>query len=185
MNRTAFIMASIVLSVCCSCGGNQKPSPRIPVWGEEVADTASAVKKITLSGKTVSVPFKRCENGLAEVQVSLNGTPFNMWWDTGASITSISSLEFIKLMKEGKVSEEDKIGSVKTSYADGSSGVEDVYRIKEIFIQGKDNEYLVLNDVAVSVSESIGAPLLVGQNVIGSLPKHKFNDETEVIEFDK
>lgn len=184
MKRIVFVMASIAILVCCSCGGGQKPSPRKAVWGEE-ADTTSAVKKVTLSGKNVLVPFKRSENGLAEVQISLNGTPFNMWWDTGASITSISSLEFVKLMKEGKVNEEDKIGSVKASYADGSSGVEDVYQIKEIFIQGKDNEYLILNDVAVSVSENIGAPLLIGQNVISNLPKHKFNDEAEVIEFDK
>ncbi len=184
MKRIVFVMASIAILVCSSCGGGQKPSPRKAVWGEEV-DTASAVKKVTLSGKTVLVPFKRSENGLAEVQISLNGTPFNMWWDTGASLTSISSLEFVKLMKEGKVNEEDKIGSVKASYADGSSGVEDVYQIKEIFIQGKDNEYLILNDVAVSVSENIGAPLLIGQNVISNLPKHKFNDEAEVIEFDK
>lgn len=188
MNRIAFILASIAILACSSCGGKQDPSPRDPVW-EEATDTAasasSAVKKVTLSGKTVLVPFRRTENGLAEVQVSLNGTPFNMWWDTGASITSISSLEFIKLVKEGKVNEEDKIGIVNTSYADGSSGMEEVYCIKEIFIQGKNNEYLVLNDVAVSVSSNLGAPLLIGQNVISNLPKHKFNDEAEVIEFDK
>ena len=110
----------------------------------------------TLSGEQVLVPFKRKENGLAEVQISLNGTPFNMWRDTGASITSISSLEFLKLLKEGKVSESDKIGSVSSAYADGSSGVEDVYRIREIFIQGKNNEHLILNDVAVTVSENLG-----------------------------
>lgn len=183
MKNILFAMATIAILTLTSCGNNQKPSQRVNVW-EEV-DTTSAVKKVTLSGKTVFVPFKRTDNGLAEVQVSLNGTPFNMWWDTGASITSISSLEFIKLMKEGKVNEDDKIGSVKTSYADGSSGVEDVYRIKEIFIQGRDNEHLILNDVAVTVSESLGAPLLVGQNVISNLPKHRFNDDTGEIEFDK
>lgn len=184
MKKILFAMAGMAILMCASCGNKTKPSTRVGVWGENV-DTTTAVKKVTLSGEQVLVPFKRKENGLAEVQISLNGTPFNMWWDTGASITSISSLEFLKLLKEGKVSESDKIGSVSSSYADGSSGVEDVYRIREIFIQGKNNEHLILNDVAVTVSENLGAPLLVGQNVISNLPKHKFNDTTEEIEFDK
>lgn len=178
------MISAVAMLICYSCGGSQKPSQRSDVWGDDVDTTT--VKEVTLSGDKVVVPFKRTSSGLAEVQVSLNGVPFNMWWDTGASITSISSLEFIKLLKDGKVDEEDdKIGSIRTSYADGSSGVESVYRIKEIVIQGKDNERLTLYGVAVSVSKNLGAPLLVGQNVISELPKHKFNDTTEEIEFDK
>jgi len=184
MKNILFVMATIAILTLTSCGNSQKPSPRVNVW-DEATDTASAVRKVSLSGKSVFVPFKRLDNGLAEVQVSLNGTPFNMWWDTGASITSISSLEFIKLMKEGKVGEDDKIGTVNASYADGTSGLEDVYCIREIFIQGKDNEHLILKDVAVAVSENLSAPLLVGQNVISNLPKHRFNDDTGEIEFDK
>lgn len=184
MRNFLLAMACIAICVCTSCGNKQKPSNRENLWGEKT-DTTTAVKKVTLSGKQVFVPFKRKEDGLAEVQVSLNGTPFNMWWDTGASITSISSLEFIKLVKEGKIDEDDKVGTIQASYADGSSGEEDVYNIHEIFIQGKNNEHLILYDVAVSVSENLGAPLLVGQNVINNLPKHKFNDATEEIEFDK
>lgn len=184
MKKVMFLMAIVAIIVCSSCGNSTKPSKRVELWGENL-DTTSAVKKVTLSGEKVLVPFKRKENGLAEVQISLNGTPFNMWWDTGASLTSISSLEFIKLIKEGKVSDADMLGTVSNSYADGSSGEETVYNIKEILIQGKNNEYLRLNDVAVTVSENLGAPLLIGQNVIGNLPKHKFNDATEEIEFDK
>lgn len=179
MKKNVLLLLATTMLICTSCN-DQKPSQRDNAWDEE-----KAVKNVTLSGEKVYVPFKRTDSGLAEVQVSLNGSPFNMWWDTGASITSISSLEFIKLMKENKVSAEDKIGSVQASFADGSSGFEDVYQIHEIYIQGKNNEYLKLEDVAVTVSESLGAPLLVGQNVISQLPKHKFNDETEEIEFDK
>lgn len=179
MKKNVLLLFATTMLMCISCN-DQKPSQRENAWDEE-----KAVKNVTLSGEKVYVPFKRTDSGLAEVQVSLNGSPFNMWWDTGASITSISSLEFIKLMKENKVSAEDKIRSIQVAFADGSSGVEDVYLIHEIFIQGKNNDYLKLEDVAVTVSESLGAPLLVGQNVISQLPKHKFNDETEEIEFDK
>ena len=183
MKKVFFLLSAIVMLTCVSCGSEQKPSKRSSVWGDDVDTTT--VKGVTLSSEKVFVPFQRTSSGLAQVQVSLNGVPFNMWWDTGASITSISSLEFVKLMKEGKVDEDDKIGTISTSYADGSRGEEDVYLIREIYIQGKDNEHLVLNGVAVSVSENLGAPLLIGQNVISELPKHKFNDETEEIEFDK
>ena len=81
-----------------SCSNHQKPSARNNVWGDE--DTTS-VTEVKLSGSKVLVPFKRIESGLAEVQVSLNGVPFNMWWDTGASVTCISLLELQKLAKEG------------------------------------------------------------------------------------
>lgn len=184
MKKVVYIISAVIIMLTnASCGNNQKPSDRSSVWGEDVDTTT--VKGISLSSEKVFVPFQRTASGLAQVQVSLNGVPFNMWWDTGASITSISSLEFIKLVKEGRVEEDDKIGSIQAKYADGSSGEEDVYRIREISIQGKDNEHLTLYGVAVSVSENLGAPLLIGQNVISELPKHKFNDDTEEIEFDK
>lgn len=177
-------MAIMAVFMCASCDNKQKPTQRNDVWGDNV-DTTTVVKKIKLSSEKVLVPFKKTESGLFEVQVSLNGTPFNMYWDTGASITSISSLEFIKLIKENKVKESDKLGTINNTYADGSSSEEDVYCIHEIYIQGKNNESLILYDVSVTVSENLGAPLLVGQNVISKLPKYKFNESTEEIEFDK
>lgn len=184
MKKVVYIISTVIIMLTnASCVNTQKPSERSSVWGEGVDTTT--IKKFSLSSDKVFVPFQRTASGLAQVQVSLNGVPFNMWWDTGASITSISSLEFIKLIKEGRVEEDDKIGSIQATYADGSRGEEDVYRIREISIQGKNNEHLILYGVTVSVSENLSAPLLIGQNVISELPKHKFNDDTEEIEFDK
>ena len=90
MKKILFAMAGIAIFACVSCGNKQKPSPRSSVWGENVDTTT--VAEVRLSGEKVLVPFKRTESGLAEVQVSLNGVPFNMWWDTGASVTCISLL---------------------------------------------------------------------------------------------
>ena len=61
---------------------------------------------MSLSSKNVIVPFERTSD-LAQVQISLNGVPFNMWWDTGASMTCISALELQKLAKEGKIELDD------------------------------------------------------------------------------
>lgn len=76
MKKILFAMIGIAILMCASCENKKKPSTRVSVWGENV------VTEVKLSGEKVLVPFKRTESGLAEVQVSLNGVPFNMWWDT-------------------------------------------------------------------------------------------------------
>lgn len=182
MKKILFLLLALML-VSTSCSNMQKPSKRESVWSES-ADTIS-IQEVILSGDKVMVPFKRTESGLAEVQVSLNGVPFNMWWDTGASLTSISLLDLQNLIKQGKISVDDKIGSAIVSLADGSSSEEVVVNLKEIYIPGQDNKYLVLKDIAALVSKNIEAPLLIGQNVITNLPKHSFNESNGVIEFDK
>lgn len=166
-----------IMLLCVSCGNKQKPSQRANVWKNEA--------EISLSSDKISVPFKRTMSGLAEVQVSLNGVPFNMYWDTGATFTSISSLELEKLAKENKIRQEDFLGSVTSTYADGSSSEEPVFMIKEIFIQGNDGRYLILKNVETIISENSEAPLLIGQNIISNLPKHSFNESSMVIEFEK
>lgn len=178
MKRIIFAAIVIVMMSCTSCGSRQKPSSRVNVWDKESSS-------IAMSDEKVFVPFTRTPSGLAEVQVSLNGVPFNMWWDTGASITCISALELQKLAKEGKITLDDYLGDAVSRLADGSSTEEVVFNIKEIYIQGKDNKYLRLTDVAAIVSANEEAPLLIGQNIISNLPKHRFNDRTGEIEFDR
>lgn len=177
MKNLLYILVIGLMLLCTSCGNKQKPSQRANVWKTEAT--------ISLSSDKVSVPFKRTMSGLAEVQVSLNGVPFNMYWDTGASITSISSLELAKLAKENKIRQEDLLGSVTSTYADGSSAEQPVFMIKEIFIQGNDGRYLILKNVETIISENCEAPLLIGQNIISNLPKHSFNESSMVIEFEK
>ena len=119
MKQTSLIIALAATVVLTACGGGQKPSKRDNVWGENV-DT-SVVAKNQVKGEKVLVPFKRINNDLLEVQVSLNGVPFNMWWDTGASVTCISLLELQKLAKEGKISMDDYQGPAFSKIADGST----------------------------------------------------------------
>lgn len=180
MNKTVYIIFSLLIGfLMVSCSGNQKPSERINVWNH------SDTEEVELSTEKVCVPFKRTSGDLAEVQVSLNGVPFNMWWDTGASMTCISALELQKLVKEGKIELDDYQGSILTKIADGSTTEALVFNIKEIYIPGKDNQYLVLRDIDAAVSASADAPLLIGQNVIQNLPKHSFDEANGLIIFDK
>lgn len=78
MKNLFCILVIGLMLLCTSCGNKQKPSQRANVWKTE----ATKSSEISLSSDKVSVPFKRTMSGLAEVQVSLNGVPFNMYWDT-------------------------------------------------------------------------------------------------------
>ncbi|MBD5415675.1 MAG: hypothetical protein HDR46_05235 [Bacteroides sp.] len=160
-----------------SCQSEQKPSDRISVWEDD--------SNISLSSNVVEVPFQRTAGNLAEVKVSLNGVTFNMWWDTGASMTCISALELQNLCKEGRISLDDYQGRILSRIADGSSTESFVFNIKEIYIQGLNNQYLRLQDIDAMVSPNQDAPLLIGQNIIQNLPPHKFREDAGVIEFEK
>lgn len=175
MKKIVFLLFLCGLVLSTSCTDSQQVSQRVNAFIQE-GDS--------LSEQATKVPFKRLANNLAEVQVSLNGVPCNMWWDTGASVTCISLLELKRLAKEGKVQLEDYAGNSVATIADGSKVENALFRIKELYIQGRDNKNLILHDVVVSVSANEHAPLLLGQNVINSLPKHSFNETEEVIEFE-
>lgn len=183
MKRTIFLIVNMCGLLCASCGDNTKPTVRNGVWGSDKTETV--IGDAELSEEKVLVPFNKMQSGLAEVQVSLNGVPFNMWWDTGASMTCISLLELQKLIKENRISPDDYVGPAMSKIADGSTTETAIFTIKEIYIQGQDNKYLILRDVRAMVSPSIEAPLLIGQNVISNLPKHFFNESMGVIEFEQ
>ena len=175
-NFIHILIIGLMLLLCASCK-NQRPSPRYQPWDHKC--------EATLSGDKVCVPFKRTMSGLIEVQVSLNSVPFNMCWDTGAAITSISSLEYAKLVKEGVACDDDLSDCITITCADGSSSDQRTLIIKEIYIQGKDGHYLRLMNVEAIILDNTKAPLLLGQNVISNLPKHSFNESSMEIEFEK
>lgn len=183
MKRTFIITLAfvILIPICSSCGEKQKASTRVAIWSEENDST----ELVSLSAKKVIVPFQRTEGDLAQIQISLNGVPFNMLWDTGASMTCISALELEKLYKEGKIELNDYQGTIVSHIADGSTTETFVFNIREIYIPGRDNQYLVLHDVEASVSPNAEAPLLIGQNIIQNLPNHIFREDESVIEFEQ
>lgn len=177
MKKVAFILIIIGVVIvigCClqSCGGEQKASEREDVW---YVDTVSVIK----------VPFQRTGGDLIEIQVSLNGVPMNMWWDSGASTSCISALELLQLAKQGRITLDDYQREVATRIADGSTSYNMMFNIKELYIEAKDNKHLILNNIDVLVSPNEGAPLLLGQNVMMNLPKYVINDAEGVIEFEE
>ena len=175
MKNILLVALTLVLLMSCQ---KQKPMPRQPIMGKRTEISVQS------NSSKIFIPFRRTESGLAEVQVSLNGVPFNIWWDTGASVTCISALEFAKLVKEGKINEDDHIQTIITTIADGTQVEEELFLIRELYLKGENDKYLIINNIYAAVSENLNAPLLIGQNVIQQLPKHSFDDSKSVIEFD-
>lgn len=171
--------AMCVAMATTGCGGGQQPSPRVQVWDEDTVEVAS------LSSDKVVVPFTPKNGGCMEIQVSLNGEPFNMLWDTGASITSISALELQRLDKAGKITLDDLQGTIVAQIADGSYTEEYVFNLAEILIPARDNQSLTLHDIEACVSANTSAPLLVGQNIMRELPRHTVDNAENVIIFER
>lgn len=179
MNKKISIFLSIAAAAMLTACDNQKPSPRVDVYGDSEVETTQ------MSADKVYVPFTRTESNLIEVQVTLNGVPMNMIYDSGASMTSISALELQMLAKAGKIELSDYMGNIVTQIADGSTSEGAVFNIKGLTIKGNNDQYLVVRDMEAIVSANDDAPLLLGQNAIRELPKHTIDDSKGVIIFDK
>lgn len=173
MKKSLLFLAIMAMALCYSCGNKEKIK-----W-------ASGEEKETRQVDKILVPFTRTESNLISLQASLNGVPFNMIYDTGASGSTISVLELQQLKKEGKFNEDDFVGLTLAMLADGSLMIGERITIKEIWIQGQGNVTLRVPDVEVTVVDDENASMLMGQDIIGQLPKHSINDVTGMIEFDK
>lgn len=105
------------------------------------------------------------EGGVLRTNVTLNGVlKIDMVIDSGASEVSISPDVASTLVKSGTVEEEDWLESKTYVFADGSTAKSKRFKIDQI----KIGNYAI-NDVAVSISNSVTSPLLLGQNVLSKL----------------
>lgn len=170
----AFVL-TLVMSGCLQ-SANDTPTPRPSLY--ETGQDKS--KK--------EVPFEtKQDDGSPIITIFINGEAMGgAIWDTGATTTQISHLEFVKMIKSGKVDQDKDLIRYETIIiADGSivDGVP-VYNMKEIALHCKDGRILTCYNVEVCVVENIAADILLGQNVMQKLPKCSVNTVKQVIEFE-
>ncbi len=72
MNAKTILPVIMLLLLFAGCNNNKKPSARVNPWSDEVSTS------INISDRQVLVPFTRLDNGLAQVEIKMNGVPFNM-----------------------------------------------------------------------------------------------------------
>ncbi len=119
----------------------------------------------------------KSEGGTYEVPVTINGVlKISFILDSGASDVSISPDVALTLIKTGTVKESDFIGTQSYSFADGSHATSKVFIIHEIKIGNK-----IITNVKASISNSIDAPMLLGQTVLQRFGKFTVDNTNHIL----
>lgn len=110
---------------------------------------------------TSVVQMRKMRSGVYEVPCTINDLSLKFIFDTGASTTTISSVEAAFMLKNGYLKESDVKGKEYYSTASGEIHEGTIIRLREIKIGNA-----VLRNVDASVTHSQRAPLLLGQSVM-------------------
>jgi aspartyl protease family protein len=130
-----------------------------------------------LTKKLNSVKLVRVNAGVYEIPVELNGVlKINFIFDSGASDVSISPDVALTLIRTGTIKDDDFIGTQTYSFADGSTATSRVFILKQIKI---GNTYY--KNIRASISNSIDAPMLLGQSVLQRIGKFTIDNNTNTL----
>jgi aspartyl protease family protein len=113
-----------------------------------------------------NIVLMESEEGVYYVPVEVNGIPMRFIFDTGASIISISSTEATFLYKQGKLTDDDILGTSSYQDANGTISEGKVIRLRTIKIGNK-----TIYDVEASIVPNQIAPLLLGQSALSRFGK--------------
>lgn len=113
--------------------------------------------------------------GVYEVPVELNGVlKIDFIFDSGASDVSISPDVALTLIKTGTIKESDWLPGAYYKFADGTTAKSMRFKLKSVKIGDK-----VVYDVTCSISNSLDAPMLLGQSVLKKFGKYTFDYKNE------
>ena len=182
------VLGFLFVATLLSCGGEKKTLVYVDTE-EEIGDSTvvdeseSVVEEpespsLAESGEEVVVPFKS-KDRVKCVQVSVNGVGLEMIFDTGCSGTLISVAEARYLYDKGKLTNDDIIGVSQSQIADGSIVENLVVNLKEVVINGE----ICCPNVQATVSSSVNAPLLLGNEVLDRVATIQIDNEREALIF--
>jgi clan AA aspartic protease (TIGR02281 family) len=126
---------------------------------------------IFLSAQSQVVLNMKKVGGVYEVPCKVNGLNLSFIFDTGASDVSISLIEAMFMLRHGYLKEENILGKVRYSIANGDIAEGTKILLNSIVIGG-----IEINDVEASVIHEMKAPLLLGQSAIQKLGKIEINE---------
>ena len=110
--------------------------------------------------------------GIYKIPCEVNGLRMKFYFDTGASLVSISLKEAMFMLENGYLSKTDIIGTGKSSIADGSIVENTIINLREMKIGNKK-----LQNVKASVSNSLMAPILLGQSALKRLGEYRIQGD--------
>ncbi len=120
------------------------------------------------------------DGGIYLVPCKINGLDFDLYFDTGASLVSLSLKEAKKLIAAGKLKADDIIGKTQMTIANGQFVNGTIILIRELKIGD-----LLLKDIEAVITESQTAPLLLGQSAIKNFGEFTFDYATETLKINK
>ncbi|MHA8050229.1 retropepsin-like aspartic protease family protein [Aquirufa sp. ROCK-SH2] len=137
------------------------------------------IRKALENQKQVSVIKMKKKGGVYFIPVLVNGVEMSFIFDTGASSISISETEAKFLYKQGKITENDILGSSNFSDANGDISEGIIINLKTVQI----GDFIIKN-VEASVVLNQVAPLLFGQSALSRFGKVSidYNNEELTLE---
>lgn len=185
-----FLSVCMYLSGCAGCGTSQEVSyahyaadeqPSLQQedeqQGEEAIKNEEPASAPSAGGKVIVKMIP--ERGIYKIPVSINGQVMDFYFDTGAGMISISEVELAFLMKQGKISEEDFVGTANFTNADGVRSSNAIVKLKDVTIGNK-----TIHDVEASVVPNSEAPLLLGQSFLAKFGKISIDYQSNEISFE-
>ena len=121
----------------------------------------------------------RRESGVMFIPVEINGIPMDFIFDTGASAVSMSLTEALFLYKQGKLTDDDILGSEQFQDATGGISVGTIINLRSVVIGDRE-----VTNVRASVVENQQAPLLLGQTVLENFGKVTIDYTNNYITFE-
>jgi aspartyl protease family protein len=154
------------------------PTSTVPTNYNSTTPTSKPSTIETSTGSNV-VRVKK-KHGVYAVPVIINGVlKIDFIFDSGASDVSISPDIALTLYKTETIKDDDWLEGVYYKFADGSTAKSSRFILHSIKIGNK-----TLYNVECSISNSIDAPMLLGQSCLSRLGKYTFDNvnQTLVIE---
>ena len=179
MKTFKFIMLLIAGFVAISCGQDRSKLPNLPYYDYE--DMVDCTDEKVNDGDTVNIPYVE-RDGVKYVEAEINGMGIEMIFDTGCSQTLISLHEAQMLVEKGLLTEDDYMGQSKSTIADGSIVENMQFRLDSLVLTDGIRS-VVCEDVVVQVSSSIGAPVLLGNEVLNRVASYTIDNENCIIKF--
>ena len=158
-----------------SCGHRR----RDPQHTTEQVTIDRKERRQSSSARRKSVVKMRKESGVYHVPCKINGTEMEFIFDTGASDIMISITEAKFLYKQGKLTDDDFMGTQQYLIADGSIREDMSVILRTVEIGDR-----ILNDVEASVADNESAPLLLGQSVLAKFGKISIDYDRNEITFE-
>jgi predicted aspartyl protease len=147
IDKNGLVLNEIELGIESDRSRGNNGSLQAGIIPESVSNTIKIIKTTT---------------GLIEVPIILNDVlRINFIFDSGASEVSLSPDVALTLIRTGTITENDFLPDQTYTFADGSSAKSKRFLIRKLVIGNQ-----TLTNIEASISKSIEAPMLIGQNVM-------------------